>query len=81
MKSLLTTEQVAELLSLSDTKVRNLVRSHALKAINVAGSGTVRKTYRFRPEWVEEYISENLEQSKAKSTSKRAKSAAKGGRY
>lgn len=53
---LLTAADVAEFLSISATKVRLLAQQGKLKSSNLAASGSTRATYRFRKEWVEDFV-------------------------
>jgi len=83
IKTLLTTNDVAERLQISATKVRELAKSGAIKFSDLAGAGSSRSTYRFRSEWVDEYINASIhkrDQKRNVSAARRIKSKS-GDRY
>jgi excisionase family DNA binding protein len=57
-KSLLSVQQASERLGISQTKVRDLIASGRLRAINLADPGSQR-CYRIKPEWIDNLITES----------------------
>ncbi len=59
MEPLLTTNETAKLLKVSERQVRYLINSGRLKVVNL-GLGGKRKSLRFRPEDVELLVSNSM---------------------
>ena len=69
MKKYLNVQEVAAILDCCDEHVRRLAKSKRLRSKSISAAGG-RDNFRFKPEWIDEFMESESEESKQESPSK-----------